>query len=427
MIKFGRIILPVAALLFGVALLQTGSGLQGTLLPLRAAAVGFSTISISLLGSMYFLGFIVGCLYGPKLIGQVGHVRVFTAMAAIASMTSLVHGLLLVPMPWWLLRIVTGFCFAVLFIVIESWLNEQATKETRGTIFAVYLVINMTVLTLGQMTLTLVDINTFTLFALTSILISMAAVPVALSLSPAPKPSKETKIDLVGVYKISPVGFIGCFVVGLVNGSFWTLGTVFADNLGLSVPGIAIFMSIAVMSGAIGQFPIGKISDVRDRRTVMAVVSIMAALGGTGLWLMSSFTGDQLYITCAFWGLTSFPLYGLAVAHANDFAKPDEFVKVSGALLLIYAIGAIIGPLVAGTIISFSDASYLYLFTAGAHSLLFIFIVLRARVRDSAPQAEHVDYMDALVATQSVSTSVEEAIQEDMVESAAENLKKQPQ
>lgn len=424
MIKFARTILPVAALLIGVALLQAGSGLQGTLLPLRAESVGFSTFSISLLGSMYFLGFIGGCLYGPRLIAQVGHIRVFTAMAAIASMTSLVHGLFLIPMPWWLLRVLTGFCFSVLFIVIESWLNERSTKETRGSIFAVYLVINMTVLTLGQMTLTVFSIDTFTLFALTSILISMAAVPVALSSSPAPVQPQATKIDLIGVYKISPVGVVGCLVVGIVHGSFWALGTVFAGHLGLSVPDIAIFMSVVVIAGAIGQFPIGIISDVRDRRLVMLVVSLIAIMSGVGLWVMSKSIGYQLYIACAIWGFSTFPLYGLAVAHANDYAKPDQFVKVSSALLLIYALGAIIGPITAGILMSFKDASYLFIFTASVQTVLLIFILWRLGIRDAAPQEEQLDYIDALVATQSASTSMEESIQEDMVGAMEETLKK---
>lgn len=424
MTKSANIILPIASLLLGVALLQTGSGLQGTLLPLRAISAGFSTLSISILGSMYFLGFIAGCLYGPKLIAKVGHIRVFTAMAAIASMTSLVHGLVLIPMPWWLLRVLTGFCFSVLFIVIESWLNEHATKETRGSIFAVYLVINMTLLTLGQMALTIFEINTFTLFALTSIFISMAAVPIALSSSPAPQIAPATKIDLIGVYRISPVGFVGCFIVGVTNGAFWALGPVFAGKIGMSTSDVAIFMSVTVMAGAIGQWPIGKISDVSDRRMVMAIVSCLAMIAGITLWFMSDATGYQLYIACAFWGVTTFPMYGLAASHANDFAKPDEFVKVSSALLLIYASGAIIGPIAAGALMSFQGASTLYIFTAAANGFLFLYILWRSRQRDSVPLEDYVDYIDALVAAQSFSASTDNAIQEEMVEEAAKNSEK---
>ena len=286
-----RIIFPVAALLLSVALLQTGNGIQGTLLPVRAEVESFTTLSIALLGSTYFLGFIAGCLYGPKLVSLVGHIRVFTAMVALASTTSLVHGLVAEPFVWWVLRIATGFSFAVLYVVIESWLNDSATKETRGTIFAIYLVINMTLMTLGQLLLLVFDIRGFELFAITSILVSLAAMPVALSNAQAPKISPRVKTNLKRIFAISPVGFVGCVSAGVISGSFWALAPKYASSMGFDVPGIALFMSITLMAGAVSQVPIGMISDRFDRRGVMAVVAALSVAASIALFLFSKSNG----------------------------------------------------------------------------------------------------------------------------------------
>ena len=408
----------IAALLLSVALLQAGNGLQGTLLPVRADIEQFSTFAIGLLGSTYYAGFVAGCLLGPYLVRQVGHIRVFTAMAALASAAPLVHGLLPMPLPWWLLRVLTGFCTAVLFMVIESWLNERATKQTRGSVLAVYLVINLTVVTIGQMMLTLYDPNDFVLFALASILVSVAAVPVALSAAPAPAPIQRVKIHLREVFQISPVGFVSCFAVGAANGAFWALGPRFASASGLAVAGIAIFMSVTVLAGAAGQWPIGKLSDRLDRRRVLLAVSVLVGLIGAALSLRGEATGHGLMVLTAFWGFFAFPMYGLAVAHANDYAATDQFVEVSSASLLVYASGAAVGPLAAASLMTHLHASHLYTYTAFVHFALALFVLWRMRQRAPAPVKEQVRFIDALEASQTVSSTFESELQEELVKTS---------
>jgi MFS family permease len=414
-----KIILPVAALLISVALLQTGNGIQGTLLPIRASVESFSTLSIALLGSTYFLGFIGGCLYGPKLVSLVGHIRVFTAMVALASTTSLIHGLIAEPVIWWLLRVTTGFSFAVLYVVIESWLNESATKDTRGTIFAIYLVINMTLMTLGQLLLLVFDIKGFELFAITSILISLAAMPVALSNTQAPKISPRIETNLKKIYRISPVGFIGCLSAGAASGSFWALAPKYASLAGFDVAGIALFMSITLMSGAVGQVPIGMLSDRFDRRLVMVIVSGLSAITSIAIVLLAGSDSVNPYVLAGLWGFFTFPIYGLAVAHANDFARPDQFVEVSSGLLLIYAFGAIAGPVAAAQLMTGVSAASLFGFNAAVQLLLIGFILWRSTKRDSAPLEDYVRYIDALAAANSASTVMDESIQHGLVESDA--------
>jgi len=413
-----KIILPVAALLLSVALLQTGNGIQGTLLPIRASMEAFSTLSIALLGSTYFLGFIIGCVYGPKLVSVVGHIRVFAAMVALASATPLMHGLVAEPMLWWVLRIATGFSFAVLYVVIESWLNESATKETRGTIFAIYLVINMTMMTAGQLLLLMFNSNGFQLFAIASILVSISAMPVALSTAIAPKITPRVKTNLSKLYQISPVGVVGCLCIGASSGAFWALAPQYASVVGFDVSGIALFMSISVLAGAIAQLPIGLLSDHFDRRAVMATVSGLSAIAGAFIYLSAGIDSIHPFTLAALWGFFTFPVYGLAAAHANDFAEPDQFVEVSGGLLLVYAFGAIIGPIVASQLMTLINAAALYGFTAAVQLFLVVFIMWRATRRDSVQPEHQIDYIDALEATQFTSSAIDEAIQEDLIEAA---------
>jgi MFS family permease len=410
---------PIAALLLSVAFLLTGNGLQGTLLAIRGDIEAFSTVTIGLLGSAYYLGFAVGCVLGLHLIRRVGHIRTFTAMAAIASAVPLAHGLWLQPLPWWIMRAVTGFCFAVLYIVIESWLNERSTNETRGSILSLYLVINLTVMTLGQMMMTLEDPAGFALFALTSMLVSIAAVPVALTAAAAPAPVESVKVRLLRLYRISPVAFVGCLGVGLANGAFWTLGPVFAQRSGMDVTGLALFMSANILGGALGQWPFGKLSDRIDRRWVLIGVCAAAAACGLAIWLSSAFYGSHshglLLALAGLWGASAFPIYAISIAHANDHAAPDEFVEVSSGMLLVFAAGSVLGPLAASAAMDGLGPSSLYGFTALIHVLLAGFVAWRMRRRAAPPAEEQIAFTDALLAAQTVSETFDAEIQRDQI------------
>ncbi len=197
-----------------------GNGLQGTLIPVRGNLESFAAFEIGLLGSAYYAGFALGCFVGPALISRAGHIRAYLAMVSVASIIALLHVLYIEPFLWWILRGIMGFCFAVLYIVIESWLNECSTNETRGKIFSIYTAINLTVITAGQMMLGLADPKSFALFALSSILVSLAALPVAFTTAVSPGPVAVVRPRLVKFYQVSPVGIAGCLAVGLANGSF---------------------------------------------------------------------------------------------------------------------------------------------------------------------------------------------------------------
>jgi len=409
-----RILSTVAPLLLGVAILLTGQGLQGTLLPVRANLEGFSTLSIGLMGGAYFFGFTLGCLRGSNLLRRVGHVRVFAAMTAAASAVPLLHGLWVETWLWWLLRFVTGYCFAVLYVVIESWLNEQATNETRGTVFSAYTLITLTVLAVGQQMLLLYDPQQMYLFAIASALVSIAAIPVIMSIAPTPTQTEEkVRLDLRRLFQISPAGALGCLASGLANGPFWALAPVFVAGYSTDVSLAAWFMTAAVLGGAVGQWPLGFWSDRVDRRWVIAFAALAGLVVGLITWLFfSRMTPALLLGLGAAWGAVAFPLYAVSVAHTNDHARPGEYVMISSGLLLMYGIGAIAGPFVASLAMQVTGAGGLFLYSAAIHLGLLAYVAFRFMRRVPAPEEEHRKFVDALASTQTASHVYEDEISE---------------
>ena len=400
---------PVAALLVSVAALNTGHGLQGTLVPVRAGIEAFSTWEIGLLGSSYYLGFALGCLLGPHAVKRVGHIRVFLTMSAIASAAPLAHLVVVTPWFWWIMRMLLGLCFAALYIVIESWLNERSTNDNRGTVLSAYTVINLTVITLGQLMMTVSDPAGFLLFVIASMLVSLAAVPVGMTTSSAPAPIETVRVRIGRLFRLSPVGFTGCLAVGLANGSFWALGPLYAGRSGLDVAGIAVFMSATVIGGAVGQWPFGRWSDRTDRRRVIVTLCLLAGSIGLALCVWSQMSNYVLLALTALYGVFAFPLYAISMAHMNDFVAKNEFVEASSGLLLVFAAGAIIGPMITAAVVEQLGHSLLYACTATIHVLLAGFALWRMRKRDVPPEAERTQFTAALQAAQTVSTTFDAA------------------
>lgn len=407
-----RAIASVAALLFGTAILLTGQGLQGTLLPVRATLEDFSTISIGLMGAGYFLGFTYGCWKGADLIRSFGHVRVFAAMTAITSATPILHGLWINPWLWGFFRFFTGFCFAVLYLVIESWLNERSTNENRGKVFSAYILIHMTVMGVGQQMLIFYDPLSLDLFALASVLVSLAAVPVLFSRSENPRAIEDTKLNFRYLYKNSPVGMLGSLASGVTNGSFWSLAPVFSVAVLGDISLTAHFMTAVVLGSAMGQWPLGLLSDRVDRRIVLAAISLAAVVIGTIMWVMADeLSSIGVIILGATWGAVAFPVYSISVAHANDRTESGSFVMVSAGLLLMYGLGAIVGPFLASAMMSYGGSTYLFLFTALVHLVLATYVVIRSMQNSQTSEIEHTPFSEALTSTQTRSQIFEDELE----------------
>jgi len=377
-------IASVGALLLSVALLLTGDGLQGTLLPVRASIESFSPLSIGMLGASYYIGFVAGCLMAPRLIARVGHIRLFTAVVAVASVVPLLHALLVTPAFWWALRGLSGLCMASLYLIIESWLNERATSENRGTVFTTYTTVNFSVITLGQLLILADDPARFPLYALASILVS---VPVALSLSPQPAQASTARLSFGRLFRISPVGATGCVTVGLANGAFWAVGPAFVLQSGLRVSDVALFMSATVVGGALSQWPFGRLSDRIDRRVMLMISCAAASASGVAIVLAGLFVPSLVIPAGFLFGVFSFPVYALSVAHANDVARGADFVAMAGGLLMTNGIASVIGPLLASAAMQAVGGAGLFVFTAAVHAVMALFTFYRMQ-RRAAPSAD---------------------------------------
>ncbi len=383
----------LGALLLSTAILITGNGLINTLLPVRAELEAFSTLQIGMLGAVYFVGFIVGCINGPRMIRRVGHIRTFAALSSIAAAMALGLAVLVDPIAWWILRFVIGICFAGLYVVIESWLNDRTGSSNRGAIMSIYTLINFGVLVVGQLLLTTYQPSGFELFSVVAILLGLALVPVSLTTAPSPPQPEIVRLDIQGLWRLSPVGFVGCLAVGLANGSFWSLGPIFASRSGLDVDNLVYFMIGATLAGALMQWPLGRLSDLTDRRFVIVGTAICASVSGILLssWPEPSIT--LLIVLASAFGGFAMPLYAVAVAHANDFADDDSFVATAGGLLLVYGIGAAAGPLIASGLMQYTGTDGLFVFTTIVHGALVVFTILRVRIRAAPAEQDRSDFV----------------------------------
>lgn len=382
-----RNLLPVLSLLLGTAFLLAGNGLHGLLLPMRGTAEGFSSTSLGLLGTAWASGFVLGCIYAQRLVRRIGHVRAFSAFSAMIAIIALLTGLLVDPVSWILLRVVTGFATAAAFMIIESWLNERASNETRGLVFSLYMTVTYVAIVAGQMVIALGDVTTTTFFIIAGVLYCLALLPTAVSTASSPAPLSEVRLDLRVIYRNSPVSFVAMLLIGIANGAFGTLAPVFGSNVGLSTVAIATMMSITIFSGALMQLPAGRMSDRMDRRYVLAGLAAVAFVSGLALVVLKPTGLALLFGLISLYGAMSYTLYSIVVAHANDYAANNEFVVVSSGLLLLYGIGTIIGPLIGG--LTMATSPYLlFAVTAAAHLAVALYAIARSRVRASIPDAE---------------------------------------
>ncbi|NNG04897.1 MAG: MFS transporter [Inquilinus sp.] len=387
-----RQLLPIAALLTGAAFLFLAGGVHMRLRPVRGGLEGFLPSQIGLLGTGWAAGFIAGCLTVPLMVQRVGHIRTFGVMAATAAISVLLNLLLIDAFVWIALRALSGFCFAGAMMIMESWLNERSTNRTRGTVFAIYMTINLGASTTGQMLIAAGDPGGLFFFVLAAILFCMALVPTALSTAAAPRPLVSTRIRLGPLYANSPVAVIGCFSIGMANGAFGTMGAVYGQQIGLPVAAIALLIATAVLGGALGQLPLGRFSDHTDRRLVIAATGVAAAAVGTSFFAFDPRDATRVIGMAAIYGVFAYPLYSLCVAHANDFADPERFVEISSGLILVYGFGTMVGPLASAGMMEWVAPRALFAFTAGVHLWIAGYALYRKMKRAPVPTEQRDAY-----------------------------------
>jgi MFS family permease len=372
-----RSIVPVLSLLLGTLLLLTASGMQSMIMPLRGQWEGFSLTELGLLGTGWASGFVIGCIVIPQLIGRIGHIRALAAFSSLGAIVALLSGLIVDPLPWILMRCITGFIMAGSFMVIESWLNDRATNENRGMVFGLYLMVTYIGIMIGQMSVYRGSFLGPNMFMVSGILFCLALLPTVLSSNDTPSPPQKVRLDIGALWRNSPMAVAACFLIGIANGCFGTLGAVYGSRIGFSATLVGAMMSIAVIAGAAVQIPIGRLSDRMDRRYVLAVVSAIGAASGILLLGVRSVDPWVVLPMIAFYGAMAYALYSIAVAHANDFAGPADFVKVSGGLLLLYGIGTIIGPILGAYAMELAGPEGLFLVTAIAQASISVYALVR--------------------------------------------------
>ncbi len=381
------------ALFLGIALIMLGNGLHGSLLGVRASLEGFPTAVTGFVMSAYFVGFLAGSTLVPRLVRRVGHIRVFAALASLASVAVLVHAVYVTPPTWGAMRLLTGFSYAGLYVVAESWLNDRATNETRGRLLSIYMLVMLIGMGAGQLLLNLAHPGGFELFILVSVLVSLALVPILLTAAPAPEFRTPSPVSLRQLYRISPLGVVGALGTGMAQGGLVGMGAVFAKEAGLSLAEVSMFMAAAFLGGALLQWPIGRLSDRFDRRRVLTVVTFSAAVCALAATVVAGPFAEIappwiLYLLIGLFGGMNMPMYSLTIAHTNDYLMPSQMVAASGSLVLVGGIGAAFGPVTLAGMMSGVGPTGFFWGLGLLHAAIGFFALYRMSRRAARPVEE---------------------------------------
>lgn len=370
-------ILPLSALLLGSGFLLFAGGVNGLILPVRGELEGFTASSLGLLGTGWAIGYVLGCMRMPSLVARVGHIRAFSTSCALAAIAVLLSLTFMTPWIWIPLRAVSGFCFAGAAMIVESWLNERSEASARGRIFGIYTMVNLVGTTAGHMVLSFGDARGYFFFVLAAMVYCLALLPTAMTATTTPTPLTNVSLDLPGLWRNSPIAVFTALMIGVSNGSFGTLAPVYAARLGLSVSDVALFVSIPILAAAALQFPVGFLSDKFDRRGVLLGICCLALIADAAFLFGGLSERWFLFTSSGLFGAAVFSMYPVIVAHANDHAPTGTFIQVSGGLLLVYGLGAIVGPMIAGFAMTAYGGASLFVITAIAHILIFAYTLVR--------------------------------------------------
>lgn len=374
-----RMLISFAALFLSVILLQLSSGGVGPLDVLSGLALNFSRQEIGMLGSAHFLGFFIGCWWAPRLMGSVGHSRAFAAFTASGAIGLMAHMLVLDPYAWAMMRVMSGLCVAGCYTVIEAWLQAKVTNESRGRTMGVYRVVDMTGSLGAQMIIGILAPASYVSYNLLAIGCCAALLPLTLTKVQQPDTPASPRLRPSLAYKRSPLAAAAVVVAALSSASFRMVGPIYGQEVGLTAGQIGWFLASFVLGGALAQYPVGWLADKYDRRQVLIWLSL-AAIVSCGITISASGLGTAgIMLTAGLFGLTTFPIFSVAAAHAHDFASSDERVELSAALMFWFATGAIFAPFLASVLIENYGPAALFTMVSVGHVVLVIFGLLRMR------------------------------------------------
>ena len=385
------------ALFLGMGAIMLAYGFQGSLLGVRAVKEEFSLAETGFMMSGYFVGYFIGAITIPKLISRVGHIRIFAAFASIASLVILMHAIFISPFVWFLLRVLTGISMVSIYTVAESWLNDRASNKNRGSVLSIYMVILYGAMGIGMFFLNFSDPTNFEPFIMVSIITSGALIPILFTKRKPPTFKKIETMSIQEVYISSPFGMVSSFLYGTTQSALFTLLAVYAAGMNFSIFQISLVTFLLAISGAISQWPIGKLSDIYDRRKVIIIVSFAAAFFA----LCAIFSSAQMYLpdglgTSKFWfyiflilfAFCSLPMFSLILAYTNDYISKEKFVAAGASLQFIFGLGAMGGPFLCSIFMDLIGLNGFFIFLMFFHILIGIYGVYRSRIR---PAVENPD------------------------------------
>lgn len=408
------------ALFLGMLLLMTGNGIQSALIGYRGPDLGFSQFEISVIISAYFLGFLFSSRITPILIRRVGHVRVYAALASLVS-----AALILFPaLPYWPLwvlgRFIIGFGFCGVYVVSESWLNDASDNETRGQALSAYMLVQSSGLILAQWFLVTPDTSGFILFIIPSVLVSVSFAPILLSVSPTPAFETAKPMTLRQLFHVSPLTFVGLFLLGGVYACQFGGIAVFGQLAGLSISELALVNGAIYVGALVAQYPLGWLSDRMDRRVLIIVSSGLAGAAcvvGINFW--ESFV--MMVLCSGLIGAMANPLYSLFIAHANDYLDKDDMASASAGMLFVNGSGAVTGPLLLGAAMDTFGAGGYFVFLAVVLFGISFYGLYRSTQRATVAVEESGAYAPILPASTPVALEYAQEYAIEMAEEAEEN------
>ena len=375
-----RVLISFAALFLSVTLLQLATGGVGPLDALSGFELNFTTEQIGLLGSSHFIGFFIGCWWAPRLMGSVGHSRAFAAFTAAGAISLIAHMLIIDPYAWAIMRVASGLCVAGCYTVIEAWLQAKVTNETRGRAMGIYRVVDMSASLIAQLMIGVLAPASYVSYNILALLCCATLIPLTLTTARQPPTPTAPRLRPMLAVRRSPLAAAAVIVAALSSASFRMVGPVYGQGVGLMTEQIAYFLAAFVLGGALAQYPAGWLADRYDRRWVLIGLSIAAILSCALTSSIPTTDTTTVFLLAGFFGLTTFPIYSVAAAHAHDFASSDERVELSAALMFFYALGAIAAPYVASKLMNAYGPSALFMMIAVGHAVLVVFGLRRMSV-----------------------------------------------
>ena len=415
------------ALFLGMGFIMMAYGFQSSLLGVRAVQEEFSLTATGFMMSGYFVGYFIGAATIPNIISRVGHIRVFAAFASLASLVILIHSIIINPFIWFLLRVLTGISMVCIYTVAESWLNDRSSNKNRGSVLSLYMVILYGSIGVGMFLLNFSSPQNFQPFILVSVITSLALIPILLTKKKPPTFKKIKAMSLKDLYEVSPFGMVSSLFYGTIQSAVFTLLAVYATSMNFTIFEISLVTFLLAVSGAIAQFPIGKISDIYDRRKVIvfstfgaAIFSILAILVSKQMYMPGDLATSKtwFYIFFVLFSFCSLPMFSLILAHTNDYISKDKFVSAGAGLQFTFGLGAMSGPLLCSVFMDIVGANGFFIFLFIFHGIIGIFGIYRMRVRQTVdnPDSQFVAMPQTITPAGIELNPITEPIEEKLTE-----------